>query len=128
MRDALVNVVDDIRDVEDGRAVRKDDCEVLYVLGLLRHVALHDVVKLDYALLGHPEHRDDACLAVARSLLDLVGMAARKKLVYDFEMALHVLRLVEHFLVPVEAEPLHAVEEDGDGLGRGALEVRVLDA
>ena len=128
VRDALVYVVYHVRDVEDRRTVRADDSEVLYVLGLLRHVALHDVVELDDALLGHPEHRDDAGLAVARGLLDLVGVACSEQLVDDLEVALHVLRLVEHFLVPVEAEPLHAVEEDGDGLGRGALEVRVLDA
>ena len=128
VRDALVDVVYHVRDVEDRRAVRADDREVLYVLGLLRHVTLNDVVELNDALLGHLEHRNDAGLAVARSLLDLVGMAAREKLVDNFEMALNVLRLVEHFLVPVETEPLHAVEEDCDRLGRGALEVGVLDA
>ena len=57
-----------------------DDREVLDVLGLLRQVALHDVVELDRPLLGHPEHRDDAGLAVARGLLDLVAVSLRSDL------------------------------------------------
>jgi len=128
VRHALVDVVDDVRDVEDRRAVGADDREVRNVLGLLRHVALDDVVELDDALLRHPEHRHDARLAVARRLLDLVGVARGEQPVDGLQMALDVLRLVEDLLVPVETEPLHAVEEDGDGLGRGALEIRVLDA
>ena len=126
--DALVDVVHHVRDVEDRRAVGADDREVLDVLRLLRHVALDDVVELDRPLLGHPEHGDNAGLAFARGPLHLVGVAAREELVDDLEMALHVLRLVEDLLVPVEAKPLHAVEEDLDRLGRRPLEVGVLDA
>ena len=128
VRHPLVDVIDDVRDVEDRRTVGADDREVLDVLRLLRHVALDDVVELDRALLGHLEHRDDASLAVAGGLLDLVGVAGGEQLVHDLEMALDVLGLVEDLLVIVEAEPLHALEQDLDRLGRGALEVRILDA
>ena len=126
--DALVDVVDDVGDVEDRRAVRTDDREILDVLRLLRHVALHDVVELDRALLGHLEHHDRAGLAVARGLLARVGVAGGDELVDDLEVALHVLGLVEDLFIVVEAQPLHAVEEHRDGLRRGPLEVGVLDA
>ena len=126
--DALVDVVDDVGDVENRRAVGADDREVLDVLGLLRHVALDDVVELDRALLGHLEHHDRAGLAVARGLLARVGVAGGDELVDDLEVALHVLGLVEDLFIVVEAQPLHAVEEHRDGLRRGSLEVGVLDA
>ncbi len=40
----------------------------------------------------------------------------------------HALRLVERAFVVIEPQPLHALEDRVDGLGRGALAVGVLDA
>ena len=90
-------------------------------------MTLHDVIELNRTLLGHLEHRDDARLAVARGLLDLIGVTGGEKLVDDFEMTLHVLGLVEDLFIIVEPQPLHALEEHLDGLRRGTLEVGVLD-
>ncbi len=128
VRDVLVDVVHHVGDVEDGRAVRAHDGEVLDVFRLLGHGALDDVVEFDDAFLGHPEHGDDAGLALARGALDLVGVAAGEQLLDAFQVARDVLRLVEDRLVVVEPEPLHRVHHRGDRLRRRALEVGVLDA
>ena len=69
VRHALVDVVHHVREVEDRRAVGADDREIGHVFGLLLHVALHDVVERDHALLGHAEHHDLARLAVASPVL-----------------------------------------------------------
>ena len=53
-------------------------------------------------------------------------MARGEEPVDGLKVAFDILRLVKHLLVPVEAEPLHAVEKNGDGLGRGTLEVCIL--
>ena len=45
-----------------------------------------------------------------------------------FLVAVETLRLVVRPVVVLEPEPLHALEDHLHGLGRGALEVGVLDA
>ena len=57
-----------------------------------------------------------------------VGVAAREQLVDDLLVAVEALGLVERTLVVIEPRPFHAVQNLLDGLGRGALEIRILDA
>ncbi len=128
VRHALVDVIHHVRKVEDRRAVRTHDREVGHVLGLLLHVALHDVVERNHALLGHAEHHDLARFAVAGGLLHLVGAAVGEELLHAREVAGDVLRLVKDRLVVVEPQPFHAVEEGLDGFRRGPLEVGILHA
>ena len=133
VRDALLDVVHDVGDVEDGRTVGTDDDEILRVFGLLLHVPLHEVVVLDAAFLRHAEEDDFAGLLLARGgvhgLLDgLVGGARREELLHGGEVVGGVVRLVDHLFVVVEAEPRHRVEHLVDRLLRGAHEIGVLDA
>jgi hypothetical protein len=46
----------------------------------------------------------------------------------DGPVPVEALRLIERPLVVLEPQPFHAFEDHLDGLGRGALEVRVFDA
>ena len=124
----LIDVVDDVRDVKDRRAVAADDCEILDILGFLRHMALNDIVEFDDTLLGHLEHHDRTSLAVPRSLLALVGVAGRDQLINDLEMTLHVLRLIKDLFVIVEPEPFHALKQHLNRLWRRTFEVGVFDA
>ncbi len=99
--DALVDIVNDVGDVEDRRAVGAHDREVLDILGLLRHVPFDNVVILYHAFLRHAEHRDDARSAVAPRLLDAVCVAGCDKLFHGFKVALDVLRLVENLFIVI---------------------------
>ena len=58
----------------------------------------------------------------------VVGAAVGKHLVDDFAVALEAVHLIDGTLVVVEVEPLHAVENDLNGLLRGADLIGVLDA
>ena len=127
VRNTLVDVINHVRQMENGRPIAADDGEVLDILGLLRHVTLHDVVKFDGAFLRHAEHHDFAGFAVTGGAFALVCLPLGKKLFNALKMAFHVLGLVELRLVIVEPEPFHALEKRLDGLGRRTLEVGILN-
>ena len=57
-----------------------------------------------------------------------VGVAALDELLRHLGVARKTLHLVERALVPIEAEPAHAVHDGVDGSLRRTLDVRILDA
>jgi hypothetical protein len=107
-----------------GRPVRADDDEVLRVLGLLLHPALHEVGEFEAASPGHAEN--DAFALPA--LVFLVGASGGEEFPGGGEMRPDVVRLVDDRLVVIELEPRHAVEKGPDGLRGGSFAVGVLHA
>ena len=101
VRDALVDVIHHVRQMENGGAVAADDGEILDILGLLRHMPLHDVVEFNGAFLRHAKHHDFTGLAVTGRAFALVRLSLGKKPVHALKMALDVLRLVELGLVVI---------------------------
>ena len=143
VRDAGVVVVDDDREVVDGRGVGAGDDEVVLERVLELGLAAHDVDDGRVALVGDAQADGAGALvlaaeaAVAVRLLvraDLVRpggrpvrVAAGEELLDDLAVARRALRLEDRLAVPVDPEPLERLEDLRDVLGRGALAVGVLD-
>ena len=141
--DAGVVVVDDDREVVDGRGVGAGDDEVVLERVLELGLAAHDVDDGRVALVGDAQADGAGALvlaaeaAVAVRLLvraDLfrpggrpVRMAAGEQLLDDLAVARGALRLEDRLAVPVDPEPLERLEDLRDVLRRGALAVGVLD-
>ena len=141
--DAGVVVVDDDREVVDGRGVGAGDDEVVLERVLELGLAAHDVDDGRMALVGDAQADGAGALvlaaeaAVAVRLLvraDLVRpggrpvrMAAGEQLLDDLAVARGALRLEDRLAVPVDPEPLERLEDLRDVLRRGALAVGVLD-
>jgi hypothetical protein len=158
VRDAHVGVVHHHAEVVGRRAVRARDDEVVEFLVLERHRAVDHVLDDGRALFrvleahhglatrGGPRALAVAAAAVvarlflARLLIGahdvqlflgavaVIGRAGLDHLRDDFLVPVETLRLVERPLIVLQSQPLHAFEDDLHRLGRGALEVRVLDA
>ena len=145
MRDAGVVVVDHDGEVVDRRAVGARDHEVVLQDVLERALAADDVVDDRRALVGHPQAHGALALvlaaeaAVAVGLLEGLDLArgrpscgtpARSRAAAGRPRrgASAFVGLVDRALVPVDPEPLEAVEDQLDVLGRRALAVGVLDA
>jgi hypothetical protein len=144
VRDAGVEVVDDDRQVVDGRAVGAGDHEVVHQAVLERALAADHVAHDRRALVGHPQpygalavvSAAEAGVAVCRLVgLDVVragggavGVPARDQLLDDLGVALAAPGLEDRVAVPVEAEPAQGLEDLLDVLRGRALAVGVLDA
>ncbi len=156
VRDSHVVVVHDHAEIVGGRAVRARDDQVVELARLEHDRSVHDVLNDHLPLVGAAKahHRiharprvraRPAAAVVARLLLArelrrapllelllaavaVVGVAVGQELRDDLAVPVHPPGLVEHALVVVEPEPLHALEDRLHGLGRGALEVGVLYA
>ena len=116
--DAHVHVVHYHGKVVDRRAVGAQDHEVLDVFALERDGAVHRVVPGDLA--RRQAEADRAFLHVR--------FAFGEELVRDFLVPLHPSALEHGLLVPIEAEPGEAVEDDLGVLVGRALLVGVFDA
>ena len=124
VRHPLRDVVEHVRQMEDRGTVRAHDDKVLRVLRLLLDVPLHQVVIGDYALLRHPE--DDA-LALA-ALVFAVGQAPGHEILGHRQMVLPLRGLIKNLLVPVQPQPLHAVDQRLNRLRRRTLQIGILHA
>ena len=116
--DAHVEVVHDHGVVVERRAVGAEDHEVLDVFALEADGAVDGVVPGDLAL---GDAQPDRALVRVR-------FPFGEQLIGDFLMPLESRALKHRLLVPVEAEPGEAVEDDAGVLVRGAFLVGVFDA
>ncbi len=130
VRDGHLDVVDDVDEVEDGRAVGALDDKVGLVGPVERDVAA-DEVGHDDGRLG----RAELDRAVGRVGLAFGQQPVDIPLVDGAALALEVGALVAlhsaaglRALIPVEAEPLERMENDVNVLGLVARGVGVLDA
>ena len=124
----LINIINYVGKMENGRTVAADNCEILNVLGFLGHVAFDYVIKFYRAFLWHAEHYDFAGFSVSRCAFALVSLTFSKQLIHTFKMALHVFSLIELRLVIVEPQPFHAFKKRFDGFRRGAFKIGILNA
>ena len=157
MGDAHVVVVDHDRQHVGRRAVAAQQHEVVEILVLPDHAALHLV--LDHGLAGlrraqadgrldagrraggiavapHPVIEAGAALgarflAHRRQLLRrgvaMIGLAGGQQLLGDLAMPCGAAELVDDVAVPIELEPFQAVEDGCDRGFGGALAIGVLD-
>ncbi len=122
VRDAHVNVVHDVREMEHRRSVRAHDHEILRVFRLFLDRALDQIGILETPLFGHAENH---ALAAA-ALVVLIGKPAVDQFLRDRQMPRHLAALVDRRLVVVQPQPAHTVEQRVDRRLRRALAVRVL--
>jgi hypothetical protein len=129
MRELHFDVVDDIHKMENPRTVRSADRHVGVGRGI-RHVELDATTNdvLDHHRFARRAETDGAAVLVDmppglkdREVFFVNGIPLA--LAVGTELAAHV-----RTLVPVEAEPFQAVENDLVRLGRVAFFIRVLDA
>src|SRR5258706_2661134 len=155
VRDVHVEVVHHDAEVVGRHAVGAQQHEVVELLVRKADRPFHQVVPADLALLRRLEADYRRPVAIAETHADrpivaglfasselllsqlverilghvvAIGVARSDELLGDFLVAREALHLEEGPLVPVEAEPLHALEDRVDRLLGRALEVGVLDA
>ncbi len=75
---------------------------------------------LNTRLFAHGFHFLGAAVAV-------ISMTVFQQLGDDLAVTIHALHLVERTFVRIQAQPLHAIQNALDGLGGGALQIRILN-
>ncbi len=158
MGDAHVVIVDDDRKIVGRRAVGAQDDQIVEFGVGDRDLALHPVVDRRLALLRRLEadHRRDAWrrlggvavapgaviahralfgarlvahrLELGRRAIAVIGAAGGEQLARDLGMALGAGGLMDDLAVPIEAEPVEAVDDRRHRFRRRAHPVGVFDA
>ena len=141
-----------------GRAVRTQQHHVIKLIVGEAHIAQHQVLHDGFALIARlqPHHKRSAgrcfrgvAIAPASIIADgitrrplcfahlnqfvlrgvtAIGFALGQQRLGYFAMAGGAGELIDRFAVPIQAHPVHAVQDCAHGFGRGALPIGVLDA
>ncbi len=157
VRDGHVMIVDHDREHVGRGSVRAQQHEVVEILVLPDHAALDLVVDHGFSGLGRLEtdHRFDVgrsfggravapaavvahgaplrlrggshLLKLLLAGIAIVGIAVGQQLFGDFTVTRGARELIDGLAIPIDAEPLQAVDNGADSGFRGALAVGILD-